>query len=381
LSCALVVAGLLASVYAWQSRHPLTTSDFMLFYRSASLPVERMYDPPPGPPRNNMNPPHFQLLIRPLTWLSPDSASQVFRALSIACLCVCVGWIARSSGDRWTAGDLGALLAWAPMTVMLSLNQITWLIWPLLVCAWWCWRNDRWTAGAVAFGIALSFKPFLLVVPAWLLVSGRVRVALSCGLTTAAVFTATWLYYGTDVFMAWISAMGHVQWWGMGLNASLMGWLTRMTAGSNNAVPALPAAVRWIGTFGSAAVLAVTAVVTRRWPVDRAWLPLMAAALLASPLGWIYYAWWLLPGDRPTRLLVLAPTLWLPFGLPGLPTMTAQPVKVMMAATIGSGYFFGLLTIWISHLRWRDAARSPDTRSTADSDPHRRGHLHGERYS
>src|SRR5262249_59375365 len=55
LSWALVVGGLLASVYAWQSRHPLTTSDFMLFYRSASLPVERMYDPPPGPPRNNMN--------------------------------------------------------------------------------------------------------------------------------------------------------------------------------------------------------------------------------------------------------------------------------------------------------------------------------------
>ena len=61
-------------------RHPLTTADFTLFYRSAAAAPAEMYKPPPGPPRNNMNPPHFQLVMRPLTVFSAETASAIFAA-------------------------------------------------------------------------------------------------------------------------------------------------------------------------------------------------------------------------------------------------------------------------------------------------------------
>src|SRR4051812_48130239 len=98
----LVVAGILSTMYAWQHRHPLTSADFPLFYRSAALAPEHMYDPPPGVPRNNLNPPHFQLLLRPLTLLPLPVASSVFRGIGFVCVFACTWWIARLSAERWT---------------------------------------------------------------------------------------------------------------------------------------------------------------------------------------------------------------------------------------------------------------------------------------
>ena len=63
--------------------------------------------------------------------------------------------------------------------------------------------------------------------------------------------------------------------------------------------------------------LALTIVLGTCWvchdrSVDDSWPALAASALLASPLGWLYYAWWMLPGVKPSRLLVRSPLLWIP---------------------------------------------------------------------
>ena len=72
---------------------------------------------------------------------------------------------------------------------------------------------------------------------------------------------------------------------------------------------------RWVtplALLGGAIILLVTLWKTRERDIEDSWTPLMASALLASPLGWLYYGCWLLPGRRPFRLLFQAPMLWVP---------------------------------------------------------------------
>ena len=137
----ILAAGIMMCVYAWQTRQPHTSADFTIFYNSAASPPGEMYRRPPGPPRGNMNPPHFQLLVAPLTALPLPVASAIWRVLNVAALGGCLWWLARTSREPWSAADLGALLAWSPMQSTVNLNQLTWILWPLLVAAWWSWRR------------------------------------------------------------------------------------------------------------------------------------------------------------------------------------------------------------------------------------------------
>lgn len=340
----LLGAGIVMTLSAFQDRHPQTTSDFTLFYRSAAAPPGQMYARPAGPPRGNMNPPQFQLLIRPLTTLPVETAAAVWRALNVASLVACLWFLGRRAGDRWSAADLGAALAWAPMQSAIVLNQVTWILWPLLLWAWWCWRNDRWTAGAIGFGLALSLKTFLGVFLVWLALRRQWR-AVGVSLVSAAAGTGVGiLAYGPSAFRAWIASLGGVEWTVAVMNASIRGLLRRTLGGDTSGltpVASAPHLVTPIFLAAAAAVLAVTFVRTRRASVDDSWPPLMAGALLASPLGWIYYIWWMLPGIAPSRLLLRAPLLWLPMVV----VIWGQP-HAWATVTIGSAYTWGLLMAW-----------------------------------
>ena len=77
------------------------------------------------------------------------------------------------------------------------------------------------------------------------------------------------------------------------------------------------------------------------------WLAAPNRMTLASPLGWIYYFWWILPVRRPLRLLVQSPLLWLPLGF----TVGAGGLVSRWAAvTAESIYSWGLLLLWINLL-------------------------------
>ena len=307
----LLFAGVLATAYAWKYRQPLGTSDFKILYTSAEQPPARMYVALPSA-RPNMNPPHFQMLLEPLTAFPLPVASAIFRALSIVSLCVCVWWLARTPGYRWDVLDLGAVLAWAPMATVLSLNQVTWILWPLLLCAWWCWRQDRWTAGAIAYGFAFSLKPFLGVFLLWLIATRRWKAAGVAVGTATIAWAVGFAFLWVDVFRAWLQALEKVQWWWSPMNASLEGWLARLFNGTGRQLVTLPPLVAPLALIGQLLVIVVTLLRTRTRTIDESWLPLMAASLLASPLGWLYYIWWVLPGSRPARLLFESPMLWLP---------------------------------------------------------------------
>jgi alpha-1,2-mannosyltransferase len=353
VTAALLAAGLLATASAWHDRHPPSSSDFMTMYFSAAQPQEGMYALPPGPPRANLNAPLFQLAMQPLTAFPLPTAAATFRLLNVLSLCGCLAWLACTSRERWGLADFGALLAWAPMASVVTLNQMTWMLWPLLLWAWWCWRQDRWEAGAIGYGVALSLKPFLGVVLLWLIATRRWRAAAVCVATAVAMFAVSLAAYGVDVHRAWLQALAAVTWTNADMNASLEGWLTRtMTPGSAAPLTVAPALVKLLALGGGAIIVVVTVVRTRGWTIERSWLPLLASALLASPLGWLYYIWWMLPGTRPSRLLIETPLLWMPWAV-----FTMLQPGGWTAATVGSVYFWGLTTIWVKRL-WLEEERT-----------------------
>jgi hypothetical protein len=340
----LLVAGILMAIYAWQIRQPPTTSDFTIFYNSAKRPPAEMYVRPMGPPRGNMNAPQFQLLIWPLTRLPLPIASEVWRSLNVIALCGCIWWLTQKGPEKWSAADYGAALAWAPFHHALTLNQVTWILWPLLVWTWWCWRRGRWGAGAIGLGIALSLKIFLGVFLLWLLIRRQFRALAVSLATMIAGFGVGAAVYGASVFQAWIAAMAGAEWPGAFSNASIRGLIDRsLTKNFTGAPPLLDlprvAAVLYI--VSAIGIVIWTLMRTRDRSVDASWPALMASALVASPLGWVYYLWWMVPGTRPSRVLLISPLLWVPFAYITL----GQPAG-WASATVGSVYSWGLLLAW-----------------------------------
>jgi hypothetical protein len=133
------------------------------------------------------------------------------------------------------------------------------------------------------------------------------------------------------------------------MNASLQGILARaltdVPASTSRPLVVLPALVGPVALAGGVLIVLVTLLRTRRHHIDQSWLPLMASALLASPLGWLYYIWWVLPGGRPSRLLLESPLLWVPM----IVTVASEP-SGWWTATLGSIYFWGLFTLWFRRI-------------------------------
>lgn len=354
----ILAAGIVAVLYAVKYRQPFTTSDFTIFYQSAAGPADAMYKGL----RINLNPPHFTLLIEPLTWVSRDVAARIWRGLNILSLCGCLWWLATRSDERWSAADVGAVLAWAPFYHTFTLNQVTWIMWPLLIAAWWQWRQDRWTAGAIWFGIALSFKSFLGVFLVWLAFRRQWRAIAVSLVTAAAALALGILAYGSGVFVAWTRAIGGVAWTSAWTNASLRALLLRnLSKSPSGAIPLLdlPGLITPVFVVLAVAIVLVTCIVASRRPVDEGWPALMAAALLASPLGWVYYTWWVLPGVKPSRLLVRSPLLWVPMVL-----ITRGQPNAWATLTFASMYSWGLLIAWIGFVAAPVHGASRDVVST-----------------
>jgi hypothetical protein len=66
----------------------------------------------------------------------------------------------------------------------------------------------------------------------------------------------------------------------------------------------------------------------------------------------MYYAWWLLPGVTPVEMLVRAPMLWIPIGY-----VAFEQSHRLVAGTLGSACFWGLLAVWVQCLRARPVSR------------------------
>jgi hypothetical protein len=186
-----------------------------------------------------------------------------------------------------------ASAAWTSVAVT---GEMSLLLLVPFVLAWRAARHDRWTASGAWLGLCVAFKPFFLVFVAWLAVARQWRAIGAGLLSVLACILAGASVYGVRAYGDWMRGLGRIGWYYLPMNVSLRGLAERLVHSGPPIAPVVE--LPWLATplwlVAAASVGAITAWTV--WPgragsrdVDRLFAVLLVAALLVSPLGWIYY--------------------------------------------------------------------------------------------
>ena len=320
----------------------------------------------------NMNPPHFHLLLVPLALLPPAVALASWMLGGLAS-CLLSGWLVvrevrlstRVAGPAVLAGVY--LTAWAGTGSLLLTGQLSWLLLLPLTLMWSAVRRERWSLAGVIVGILASIKSFLLVPMAYFLIRRRWR-ALAASLTAfTAAFAVGLVVFGAAAHRSWLASLGGMNWPWPVLNGSLLGFLARTLGPSPSLAPVLlaPDLIYPVWALLALTGLGITLVAVARRPTDadRSLALLLTASLLFSPLGWVYYAWFLIPplvalsrNGLPERVRWLI-LFSLAAGLCPSPLARSAQPSALATATLGSVYFWGLAATWVALLKWNRGAR------------------------
>ena len=357
----------------------LHMNDFGRFYYSAQYLLEGrdLYGPSPAtlmPVSDvdsrqlwNLNPPHFQLLICPLGALSPGAALLVWTAASLASLALATRALVRAIGPlRWTPTQVVlvcfGLLAFAGTGSLLLTGQLSWLLlWPVIT-VWLDLRSGRWHRAGAILGALATVKPFFAILFAVLILRRQFRPLVTGVLAGSATIALGVLLTGPESYLSWLRALRSTDWSQSAMNASILGVLSRSLSANPYFAPfvhrpdlILPL---WAVLAVSVAACTIGAVV-RREQTDASFSLLLLAGLLVSPLGWVYYWWFVLPplvvliGKGLLRKQwVLAVPIVLSALWPLPATLMSQP-SPFATITVGSLYFWGMFLLWIAVLRDR----------------------------
>jgi hypothetical protein len=350
----------------------------------------------------NLNPPHFQLLVLPLALLSPGAALAVWAVTSVLCLGASILVVLRELKLRptawsWWRGTVW-FLAFAGTGVMVGTAEVAFLLMLPLTLGWAAARRDEWTRAGVYLGLAMGLKLFLLIFVPYLVLRRRPGAAAASCATAAASFLTGLLVVGVSGYWSWLSQLASVTWAWRGPNASILGILTRSLSENPYYTPVAVATELvfplWFPLVAIVAGVSLAAVRLDHDPsaVDRAFAILLSAALLISPLGWIYYLWLALgpvaalaiawnretardgydPGAGAVqwrqRLLALAVPglMW-----PHFATFLFQP-QAWATPLVASAYFWSVAALWcailvdwlVAHLRVEHSTRAAEQDSS-----------------
>ena len=371
-------------------------NDFGKFYYSALafLNSEDMYGPNPatlgqiGPNFAqhfwNLNPPHFHLFILPLGTLSPLMAITIWGIISFAAFFLGLQWIGKELQLDPTAWQrrfivLG-ILGFAGTGGLLLTGQLSLLLFLPLTLAWIHARNGRWERSGAYLGLVMSIKPFMLIFLPYFIIRRQIKpfaVSLSIVMLSFMVGLMT---FGIEAHVSWIRNLSIMDWAWPPMNASIFGALKRTLTETPLHGVALnvesASYVLWLllsFTMGSIALFTTTQD-NSSLSTDRTFAVLTLTALLISPLGWIYYFfflfgpltslvinWWSqksiqLDGKLTNRsdwrklLLLMAMPGFL---VPPEATLFFQP-NFLATLTLGSIYFWSTITLWSSLIvDWR----------------------------
>ena len=368
-------------VYArmwWLTLGDPSHSDFTIFYYTARLVADGlpMYGASParygieweGSHLGNLNPPHFQLLTQPLAWLSYEQAFVVWTVASLLALAASVLVIAGAHSIELTWRRFfvwGAFaVSCAGFTTVAITSELTFLLMVPFSLALRSAIRGQWGLAGFWLGLCASIKLFLLLFIPWLVLHRRWRalggVVMAC---LVAMFAGAALY-GLQAYVQWSGSLGQVGWEWLHMNASWPGFLARALRGDHTMTPVwqAPQLVKPLSLAGSVLLCVATIALVRPGgdrgsnDVSVAFLVLLTGAILASPLGWVYYAPLLLGPAvgvlwtgawRRIPVRGLVPLGVVLFGLYVPPEQAAsgQPSR-MATVLLASSYFWGTLGLW-----------------------------------
>jgi hypothetical protein len=347
------------------------------------MPIYAVADEADGKARApNLNPPHFHVLLLPLAPLSPAAAFGVWTTASVAALLVSLLIVRRAAGlGIWGTATLAAAAIVSPaMHTTLLTGQVGLLLLLGYTVAWQHLRLKRDVAAALWLGVLASIKPFLLLFAIVFAAERRWRAVAALLLTVAAIFAAGAAALGIDDYRQWVTHLTAVDWEEHYMNASVLGLLERTfatTAWTQHPFIDAPWLVRPVWVIAAVATIVVLMAATRRdRDADRTFLMTGTAMLLLSPLGWVYYLWFLLPPltMRLAALDAVAPRPRLLFAAALLLLFVPAPVPYasfktgVATATLGSIYAWGLLAMFAA------AVRDGASLCTPRSDTHQMRH-------
>ena len=303
--------------------------DFASFYWSAAALAagENAYQPASAGAAINLNPPHVTLLFVPLTLLPFSIAFGIWQFVQLCGWSAVLRASARSSGGL--TPELAAAAAVFPGTLLqLALGQWGFLLAWMVAAAWLAQRRGRHLECGAWLGLATAIKPFVGLLALVLARRGQMRGAAAALGIAACAWAAGIMWLGTESYVAWRDIVARISWAAHAPNASLRGLAER--AFSHDATFAL-----WL--VAAAFVLVTTVVLCRKATGDAvSWTMALTAALLVSPLGWLYYGWIVAPSllalrRWPSALKAGLVLLWIPPGL--LPTLSTGTLGLLLVWT------------------------------------------------
>jgi hypothetical protein len=363
----------------------LHMNDFGKFYYSAQmfLAERDMYGPSPATlmPLGavshqfwNVNPPHFHLLILPLTYLSAGTALFLWSFGSVIALVASLHLACREAGISWTPlrGLIGvtAVLSFAGFGAVAITGQLSFLLMLPFTLSWVAARRGRWFTSGLWMGICLAVKPFLGVFAIYFLVVRRWRALGGVVTSALASFLVGLLVFGSAAHVSWFGVLTDADWHWAVLNASVTGFLSRSLTINPLFEPLLitPSVVPVVATIGSLVIafLTLTAAASPGTSIDRTFATLVLGSLLISPLGWLYYVWLAVgPGIAVLRswsaaarprahghassgFARLVAALSIPGYLCPLSAVLAGQPAGLATVTLGSAYFWSTLFLWLA---------------------------------
>ena len=380
-----ILDGYVALGHRTVSRHGM--EDFGLFHASGRQFLEggSLYGPlrRPGSTRlsdaRNLNLPHTTLLFLPFAALPPGLGLQAWIIVNLLALADIVRIVMRELRLRivslGTAATGVFLLAWAPTAALVITGQLALIVaWPL-TRAWRAARHGRWNRAGWWIGAAAALKIFLLVFVPYLGLRRRWPALRRALLQLALCVALGAVVCGPASYAEWALQFGDVTWYGHYMNASMWGLLERGLHGFRGYAPLLPAP--WLPTFLAPALAATILSVTwwrtaadREDNVDASFTLLTSGALLASPLGWVYYFWLpiapaiatVVTAARPSSRTEFVAAAVITLGLlwHASATVWFQPSGIA-TLTVGSPYFWALFGLWLALMRRTALGQQTDT--------------------
>ena len=360
----LLVRGPISAVFTLYSG--VSGSDFEIFYESARVWLAGGSAYPAHTTGPNLTVPHLMPVFGLLGMLPLPGAITAWLLLNAAGAWLAWRLIRQTLGLQvpTNVGILALVLALAslPSLQQIRYGQVGWVLMPVVTAAWVMAREGRPVGSAALMGALITVKPFFGLWLAYYVVRGHWKAVLVATAVAGTIVLTSIGLQGAEMWWQW-KALALRDWYGQHDNASVMGVLAR-TLGHHPAT--------WVWVLACLPVLAVAAWSLMRQPrsVDRDWLVVSGAALLLSPIGWRYYACFLLGPILATlqwhqwpvrHLAALAAFAFIPALYPTeTPSKYVLPASAIARATLSSVACWTLLWVWISMTRTPKPSTVPE---------------------
>lgn len=341
-------------------------SDFGVLHASgrAALHGQPLYELPEELQHTgayNLNPPHVTLFVlAPLGALPLRTAALVLWAVMALSVLGVVRLLGGILPGYWPAGVIALILPSAASYAAVRFINLAWPMALAFTLAWIWMRQGRGGRAGVLVGMLASVKVFLWLFVPYFIWRRQWRAAFAATAAGVALFGAGVLVGGIENTRAWFDALGVYQGEELEINLSLYAVLTRALTSNRDFAQVLtaPGLVQPLWVLGAALILG-----SLWWrfrsteDIDAEWASVLLAALLISPIGWIYY----LPlaiGPVAATLLTRPVSRTAIVGLvlllvPHLLLTAGQP-NPWLTVTLGSAYGWGAFLIWQTVIARRD---------------------------